>query len=90
MTFLRRRPGSSVLFTLVGDRGVGLLKKGELEGVKRSEWWFILDSELAADYTTVAVRRASIAAIVQEGRRRALSLPVACCPHAFAENVAGM
>lgn len=35
ITLLRRKPGSSVRVVFVGERGGVLLKKGELDGVRR-------------------------------------------------------
>ena len=49
ITFLSRSPGSS-LFTFVGDLGVDVLKNGEFEGVRRNDWWFILDLTCDAVY----------------------------------------
>lgn len=42
MTWRNWRPGSSGFGNLVGERGEVFLWKGELEGVSRRAWWFIL------------------------------------------------
>lgn len=56
MTFLRCKPGSSCRPCLVGDRGVGERKKGELEGVNRKAgWWEVMLPQMSVvDYATWA------------------------------------
>lgn len=70
MIFFNRSPASS-LRVLVGERGVVFLKKGELDGVRRSVWWFILDCRSAVYCTMEFEGSASLSS-------RSVSLPVVC------------